>query len=145
MKGGGNDDVAVRASLMLWLSVVLVPAGIFVFGLIYLVTPPSRPPSQSWANGIYVHPCCAPLLLRDGVLRTGGTATRYTVSESKFGYQIDVPAGIGMRKGRVELGGTLVSVHFNRDSMATPALRKAESMHILDLDDGSDHLFVRQE
>lgn len=143
--GKKADDDALRASLMRRSSLVLIPGSLFVFGLIYLVMPPHVPPPQSWANGAYIHPCCAPLVLRDGTLTTGTKATHYIVSDSKFGHQIDVAAGIGVRRGQVEFGSTFVFVHFNKDSMATPALAEAESMHIAGLDDSADYVFKKQE
>ncbi len=142
---GKDDDDALRASLMGWSSLVLIPGLLFVFGLIYLVIPPHAPVPQSWANGTYVHPCCAPLVLLDGSLRSGTKATHYIVSDGKFGHQIDVPAGIGVRRGQVEFGSTFVFVSFNKNSMATPAIGKAESIHIVGLDDSRDYVFKKQE
>ncbi|MEG3152054.1 hypothetical protein U1769_19365 [Sphingomonas sp. ZT3P38] len=143
--GGKSEDDALRASLMKWASLVLIPGLLFVFGLIYLVMPSYAPPPQSWADGTYTHPCCAPVVLRNGTLTTGTKATRYLVSDGKFGHQIDVPAGIGVRRGQIESNNTFVFVHFNKDSMATPAIAEAKSLHLVGLDDNVDYVFVKQE
>jgi hypothetical protein len=142
---GKVDDDALRASLIGWSSLVIIPGLLLVFGTIYLAMPRYVPPLQSWANGKYIHSCCAPIVLRDGTLTTGTKTTQYVVSDSKFGHQIDVAAGIGVRRGQVELGSTFVFVHFNRNSMATPALSEAESMHIVGLDDNRNYVFKKQE
>lgn len=102
------------------------------------------PPSQSWANGTYVNPCCKPLVLRDGTLTTASKVTRYTVSDSKFGNQVDVDAGIGVRRGQVEVGSTFVFVHFNNDTMARPAIGDAKSLHLVGLTDSRDYIFVKR-
>lgn len=67
------ENEATKQALFGWSALVLVPGLLFVFGLIWLVMPPYQPPPQSWANGTYTNPCCAPLLLKDGVLSSGGT------------------------------------------------------------------------
>ena len=123
---------------------MLIPGALFVFGLIYIVSPSHFPPPQSWANGTYVNPCCEPLVLRDGTLKYGDTTTSYVVDEGKFGKQINVAEGIGVRGRQVEFGGTLVYVDFNNDSMARPATGEATSIHVIGLDDSVDHVFVRQ-
>jgi hypothetical protein len=137
-------DEAMRASLMGWSSLVLIPGMIFVFGLIYAVSPRHVPVSQSWANGSYINACCAPLILHDGKLITANRATKYVVSESKFGNQITVAAGIGVRNGAVEIGGNYVFVHFNKDSTAMPAIGKPTSLHVIGLDDSRDYVFERR-
>ena len=137
-------DEAMRASLMGWSSLVLIPGMIFVFGLIYAVSPRHEPASQSWANGSYVNACCAPLLLHDGKLATANRATNYVVSESKFGNQITVAAGIGVRNGAVEFSGDYVFVHFNNDSTARPAIGNPTSLHVIGLDDNRDYVFERR-
>ena len=138
-------DEAMRSSLMGWSSLVLLPGFLFVFGLIYIFSPRHIPPTQAWANGIYKNACCGPLVLLDGVLKVADRSTRYVVEESKFGNQINVAAGIGVRHGQVEFGSTFVYVFFNNNSMARPALGKAESMHLVGLDDGADYVFLKQD
>lgn len=145
MPNGKNAaDEAMRASLMGWSSLVLIPGMIFVFGLIYAVSPRHVPVSQSWANGTYINACCAPLILHDGKLTTANRATNYVVSESKFGNQITVAAGIGVQNGAVEIGGNYVFVHFNKDSTAMPAIGKPTSLHVIGLDDSRDYVFERR-
>ena len=124
---------------------VLLPGMLLVFGIIYWAMPRRVPPSQSWANGTYVNACCAPLVLRNGVLETQGINTRYVVSEAKYGYQLEVPAGIGVRRGAVRFEGSAVVVHFNNDSMARPALHEAKSLHLSDLDKLTSYEFVKVE
>ena len=127
-----------------WSGLVLIPCMIFVFGLIYAVSPRHGPVSQSWANGTYVNACCAPLLLHDGKLITENRATNYIVSESKFGNQITVTAGIGIRNGAIEFGGNNVFVFFNKNSMAMPAIGNPTSLHVIGLDDSRDYVFERR-
>lgn len=67
------------------------------------------------------------------------------VSDDKFGHRIEVAQGISVRRGRVTLGGTLAFVHFNRNSMAAPALKAAESLHLTDPDSWRDYAFVKQK
>jgi hypothetical protein len=122
---------------------VLLPGMLLVFGIIYLAMPRSVPPSQSWADGTYVNACCAPLVLRNGVLETRGRTTRYIVSEAKYGYQLEVPTGIGVQRGKVRFEGNAVFVHFNNDSMARPALHEAKSLHLFDLDKVTSYEFVK--
>ncbi|WP_010219673.1 hypothetical protein [Sphingomonas sp. PAMC 26621] len=137
-------DEAMQSSLVGWSSLVLIPGMLFVFGLIYIVSPRHIPPPQSWANGTYNNACCKPLVLRDGTLKFADKTTRYVVDEGKFGKQINVAAGIGVRGTRVEFSSTFVFVHFNNDSMARPATGEAKSIHIVGLDDSADHVFVKQ-
>ncbi len=143
--GNHAADEAMRASLTGWSSVVLIPGMIFVFGLIYAVSPRHDPVSQSWANGTYINACCAPLILNDGKISIANRATNYLVSESKFGNQVTVAAGIGIRNGAVEFGENYVFVHFNKDSTAMPAVGKPTSLHLVGLDDSRDYVFERRE
>jgi hypothetical protein len=144
VSSGRAVDEAMRSSLMGWSSLILIPGMLFVFGLIYAVSPRHILPSQSWANGTYINACCAPLLLRNGKVTTVNRATNYVVSESKFGNQITVAAGIGVRNGAVEFGGNYVFVHFNRDSTALPAIGTPTSLHVIGLDDSRDYVFERR-
>jgi hypothetical protein len=139
-----SADEAMRASMTRALVLVLLPGMLFVLGLIYVLSPRHVPPTQSWANGTYTNPCCEPLTLHDGTLKAANGSTHYVVEESKFGNQIDVAAGIGVRHGRVEFGNTFAYVPFNKDSMAVPALGEAKSMHLLGLDDSADYVFVKR-
>ena len=66
------------------------------------------------------------------------------MSESKFGNQITVAAGISVRNGAVEFGGNYVFVYFNRDSTALPALGTPTSLHLIGLDDSRDYVFERR-
>lgn len=141
---GRAADEAMRSSLVGWSSLILIPGMLFVFGLIYAVSPRQILPSQSWANGTYINACCARLLLRNGKITTANRETNYVVSESKFGHQITVAAGIGVRHGAVEFGGNYVFVHFNRDSTALPAIGKPASLHVIGLDDSRDYVFERR-
>ncbi len=52
---------------------MLIPGLILVFGLIYLVSPRIRAdaPQILGANGTYKNACCAPLILRNGLMSTG--------------------------------------------------------------------------
>ena len=122
---------------------VLLPGMLLVFGIIYVAMPRRVPPSQSWADGTYVNACCAPLILRNGILETQGRTTRYVVSEAKYGFQLEVPIGIGVRSGAVRFEGSAVNVHFNNDSMARPALHEAKSLHLFDLDKVASYEFVK--
>ncbi len=132
--------------LAMWQGIllVIVPGLLFVFGLIWLVTPPYKPPPQSWANGTYVNACCAPLVLRDGGLTSGNETVRYAVSDDKRGHGIDVARAIGVRRGHLAFGGYIVRVPFNRNSEVAPALHDPESLHLFNLDDYSDYVFVRK-
>ena len=83
------------------------------------------------------------MVLRNGVLETQGRTTRYVVSEAKYGYQLEVPSGIGVQRGTVRFEGSAVNVHFNNDSVARPALHEAESLHLFDLDKVTSYEFVK--
>ncbi|SFJ31911.1 hypothetical protein SAMN03159338_1388 [Sphingomonas sp. NFR04] len=137
------EDEAIFYAFGAGIMPVLIPGMLLVFGIIYLAMPRSVPPPQSWADGTYVNVCCAPLVLRNGVLETQGRSTRYVVSEAKYGYQLEVPTGIGVQLGVVRFEGSAVIVHFNNDSMARPALREAKSLHLFDLDKLTSYEFVK--
>ena len=138
------EDEATRVALMRSLALVLVPGMIFVLGLIWLVSPRSLPPSQAWANGTYVNPCCDPLILRDGRFATGSAVAHYTVSDDKRGFYIELDRGVGVRGRTVEFGGKVQYVPFNENSEALPAIRDARALHLFDLDDSTDYIFVKR-
>ena len=138
------EDEATRNALGGALALVLIPGAIFVFALIYLVSPKQVPAPQSWANGTYRNACCPPLTLLDGKISGGNVTATYIVSEGKFGRQIEVARGIGVRNRRVEFGGTYVYVFFNKNSMALPAKGAAESLHLIGLEDDRAYIFVKR-
>jgi len=138
------EDDATRAALGRALGLVIIPGVIFVFGLIYLASPRYSPPPQSWANGTYVNACCAPLVLRDGLISTGSDSARYTVADGKRGAYIRIDRGVGVSRGRVIFGGSLVYVPFNKNSEAMPAIHEAYALHLLGLDDDmNDYVFAK--
>jgi len=139
------EDDATRAALNRALALVLVPGMIFVFGLIYLVSPRRPPTPQSWANGTYINACCAPLVLREGLISTGSDSARYTVADDKRGAYIRIDRGIGVRGDRVTFGGSLTDVPFNKNSEAMPAIHEAYALHLNGLDDMNDYVFVKRE
>lgn len=138
-----SEDEALFYAFGAGIMPVLIPGMLLVFGIIYLAMPRSVSPLQSWADGTYVNACCAPLILRNGVLETQGRTTRYVVSEAKYGNQLEVPTGIGVQRGVVRFQGNAVFVHFNNDSMARPALHEAKSLHLSDLDKVTSYEFVK--
>jgi hypothetical protein len=138
------EDEATRVALMRGLALVLVPGLIFVGGLIWLVSPRYVPPSQAWANGTYVNPCCDPLILRDGSLSSGSAVAHYTVAEDKRGYYIELDRGIGLRGRAVEFGRNFQYVPFNDNSEALPAIHDARALHLTGLDDSNDYIFVKR-
>ncbi|MES1975490.1 MAG: hypothetical protein V4472_23785 [Pseudomonadota bacterium] len=138
------EDEATKAALGQALALVLIPGMIFVFALIYCVSPPYSPPSPAWANGIYRNPCCAPLVLRDGLISTGADSAHYTVAAGKRGFHIRVDRGIGVSRGAVTFGGTFQFVFFNRNSEAMPAIREAYSLHLIGTDDMNDYAFTKR-
>jgi len=123
---------------------VLVPGMIFVFGLIYLVSPRYAPPSQAWANGVYRNSCCAPLTLRDGVISAGVKAAHYKVVDGKRGFYIEVDRGVSVDRGSVRFGGTLQYVFFNRNSEAMPAIHEAYALHLSGANDMTEYVFVKR-
>ena len=77
-------------------------AGIFgaiLFACICFTRP--GPPPRDWANGIYANPCCANIVMQDGLLKAGPCEVRYKLTNQKFGIEADLPRWIGVRKGRV--------------------------------------------
>ena len=142
-----NETPQNKATLMALyraLALVLLPGAIFVLGLIYFVTPKRVPPPQTWADGTYTNPCCAPLTLRNGVISTGEDSARFVVSTSKLGNEIDVDRGISMNGNRVVFGGTFVFVYFNKVSAADPALGEAVSFHLNGCDGSRDYVFIKR-
>ena len=137
-------DEATHAAMQKALALVLIPGAIFVFGLIYLVSPRRVPPSQSWANGTYINACCAPVTLHNGTITTDNGSAHYVVREGKLGLEIDVDQGIGVTDSRVRFGGNSQFVFFNNASETLPALGKAESLHLWNLDDSTDLVFVKR-
>lgn len=137
---GRSDATGHRESLAL----VFIPAGIFIFGLIYLVSPRREPPSQAWANGTYVNACCAPVVLRDGLLVAGKVNVKYRVDEDKRGYFIAPDHPIGVQGSTIELAGNSDYIPFNNNSEALPAVNKAEALHLYGLDDSVDYKFVKR-
>jgi hypothetical protein len=75
----------------------------------------------------------------------GSKTVRYIVSESKFGNEIDVPEGIGIRNGTIETGSSFVYVYFNNESAASPALGEAKSLHLVALDGAGSLTFTKRE
>ncbi|MBN8808325.1 MAG: hypothetical protein J0I47_08840 [Sphingomonas sp.] len=144
MPARGADE-ELLASLARWSSLVLIPGMLFVFGLIYAVSPRHIPPTAEWADGTYTNACCGPLVLKNGIIKAGGRLAHYVVAEDKFGRMINVSEGIGVSGNAVKFGGTFVFVHFNDNSMAQPAIGEAKSMHLTGLDDDADFTFVKQK
>jgi hypothetical protein len=138
------EDEATRVALWRALALVLIPGGLFVFGLIYLVSPRYQPPSQSWANGTYINPCCAPLVLHNGTITTGSAVAHYTVLDDKRGHYIEIDRGIGVRGHVIEFGGTARYVPFNDNSEALPAIHDAHALHLAGLGDVNDYIFLKR-
>lgn len=135
------EDDATHAALAQALALVLIPGLIFVVGLIYLVSPRYVPTPQSWANGTYKNACCAPLILRDGLISTGSDTARYTVADGKMGAYIEVDRGIRVSRGHVVFGDNAVYVFFNKNSEAMPAIHEAYALHLLGAHDIKDYVF----
>lgn len=135
------EDDATNAALGQAIALVLIPGLILVFGLIYLVSPRHVPTPQSWANGTYKNACCAPLILRDGLMSTGSDTARYTVADGKRGAYIRVDRGIGVSRGHVVFDEHAVYVFFNKNSEAMPAIHEAYALHLLGVHDINDHVF----
>jgi len=137
---GDGEYVAARMRLIVFVMIMVAMAG----GVTHVIFWPSPPPPQSWADGTYDNPCCAPLILHGGIITAEGRTTRYRVERGKRGYLIDVPAGIGVRQGRVVFEGTFVFNQFNRNSELEPAVHEAKALHISGLGDDLDYVFAKR-
>jgi len=122
---------------------VIVPGLLFVLGLIWLVTPPYRPPPQDWADGTYANACCAPLVLRNGTASARGRSTRYVVEQGKTTMQLFMPGGIGVRGGKVEFVDTHVYASF--PGSRSLSYGKPAAIQLIGIDDNRDYIFVRQK
>lgn len=131
--------------LAMWQGIllVIVPGLLFVFSLIWLVTPSYKPPPQDWADGTYANACCSPLVLRNGMARAGGQSTPYVVEQGKITMQLSIPGGIGVRGGKVEF----VESHVYAGFPGSRSIRygKPEAIELFGIDDYRDYIFVRQK
>jgi hypothetical protein len=127
-----------------WLPMVLLAVVAALVLAVPMIFARSDPPPQSWADGVYYNDCCAPLTLRGGVITVDGRSSSYTVESSKFGYCIDIPAGISVQSRQVRFGGNSVFVFFNRVSALDPAVHEARSLHISGRDDSIDYVFEKR-
>ena len=125
-------------------ALVFIPAGLIIFGLIYIVSPRREPTSQAWANGTYVNDCCPPVVLKNGLLVSGNKRTHYRVEYDKTGYFIAVDRKIGVKGSEITLSGDADYVPFNNNSQARPAIHNAEALHLFGITDFVDYKFVRQ-
>ena len=138
------EDEATRQAMGKALALVFIPAGIIIFGLIYIVSPRREPTSQAWANGTYINACCSPITLKNGVLTSGKKRATYQVDYNTTGYFIKVDRGIGLLGSEITLDGDADYVPFNNNSQALPAVKKAEALHLFGKTDFADYKFVKQ-
>ena len=118
-------------------------AGFLVIASCSLLFPP-KPVEQSWANGTYRNGCCAPLVLRNGVLSSEGRSSAYRIEPGKHGFILSVPEGIGVEAGHVLFGGNTVNMEFNDSSGLHRADYHAKTLSIIDRDLNDYLIFVRQ-
>lgn len=137
------DGAGYLLSRLQRLTVVLMLAGLLVVGAFTWLFP-VRPIEQSWANGTYHNACCAPLILRDGVVSSEGRSSAYRIESGKHGYILNVPDGIRVEAGHVRFGGTTAYMEFNDSSGLHRADYRAKAVSIYNGDAGANLLF-RQE
>jgi hypothetical protein len=131
-----------RAMIRPILLLIMLPLVLILVLIQFLA--PKDVPRPDWANGVYENPCCAPLVLKDGVARSGGRTARYTVESDKWGYTVVMDSGVGVRGGEVRFEDTFAYVHFNRNSMALPALGDAYALYLLNLDGTGEYVFRKR-
>ncbi|BCA59303.1 hypothetical protein [Sphingomonas sp. HMP6] len=138
------EDEATRQAMGKALALVFIPAGLIIFGLIYIVSPRREPTSQAWANGTYVNACCPPVVLQNGLLVSGNNKAHYRVYYNDTGYFISVDRKIGVKDSEITLSGYADYVPFNNNSEARPAIHNAEALHLFGVSDFTDYRFVKK-
>jgi len=127
-------------------------AGVALAGIIgvlliacFLLTRPGPPP-KAWANGVYANPCCANIILKDGLLSAGACRIRYTLNNSKFGIEAILLRWIGTRKDRVTCGNTNgMTLFFDGMSELDPpkASRPPRYFRLYDDETSEERVFTR--
>jgi len=127
-------------------------AGIALAGIVgvilvacFVLTRPGPPP-KAWANGIYANPCCANIVIEDGLVTVGACRIPYTLSNSKFGIETDLPRWLGTRKGQVTCTGEKgMTLFFDGMSQLNPpsASRPPKYFQLYDDDTQEERIFTR--